>query len=296
MKLAGSITFWVSFILAFRIHGQINQDLLAFKNLLDDPRPVAEISHINTYYFFDVGRDKLSLLGQKLVRNDSGLHVVTSGTGRVYKVKRRTEGVEITRIDSTIYSGNNFGAVPFSYRDTLYSLGGYGFWKSNGQLRVYPPNKAEWEVVALNTEIPFQSDYTFHWFWYDLGKGLIFAGYGPPVDQGIKQREQKQLVKIDSVAVLDLQRMEWTRLGMLSEFVTHRYGHFHNLGSSPCGQVIYTVDHHIQNNLYLLRYRNNKVLIADENKSKVFLQLTSRTQLLYVRDSIVYLGQLDVKP
>src|SRR5260221_12753269 len=212
MKLSGSIALGFSFVLALRIQGQDNQTILAFKNLLDNSRPVSEISHINTYSFFKLGNDKLSRLGQKLVRSNNGLYILVQGTGRVYEVKRWNEEVMITRIDSTIYTGNNFGSVPFSYRDTLYSLGGYGFWKSNGHIRMYLPNKAEWEIVPVNVEIPFQSDYTFHWFWYDLNGGKIFAGYGTRIDQGIRTSEQKEHSTIDSVAQLDIQKMEWTRL------------------------------------------------------------------------------------
>jgi hypothetical protein len=293
MKLSGSITVGFLFILSFRTQGQGSQTIRALKNLLDDPRPVAEICHINTYSFFELGHDKLSLLGQKLVRNNNGLYILVQGTGRVYEVKRERDGARIIRIDSTIYTGNNFGSVPFSYRDTLYSLGGYGFWKSNGHVRMYLANKAEWEIVPVNIEIPFQSDYAFHWFWYDPNAGKIFVGYGTRIDQGIRRKEQKEQSTIDSVAQLDLQKMEWTRLGHATGFLKERYGKFENLGSSPWGQLIYTVDHTTQNNLYLVDYTSNKILIADESRSKEFRQLTSPTCLFYFRDSTLYLGQLD---
>jgi hypothetical protein len=35
----------------------------------------------------------------------------------------------------------------------LYSYGGYGFWRLNGQLRSYNFTDKEWDIVPVNDEI-----------------------------------------------------------------------------------------------------------------------------------------------
>ena len=55
-----------------------------------------------------------------------------NGTNRVFKLD--SKGV-VERMDNTCYQGFNFGATNVSYQDTLYSLGGYGFWQTTGSVR-----------------------------------------------------------------------------------------------------------------------------------------------------------------
>jgi len=88
------------------------------------------------------------------VKNKNGLFIAIEGTGRVYRISMEADELNFTRIDSTFYTGYNFGAFVFSFNDTIYSLGGYGFWEFNGQLRYFRPSKLGWEVKPVNRKIP----------------------------------------------------------------------------------------------------------------------------------------------
>jgi hypothetical protein len=51
------------------------------------------------------------------------------GTGQVYQVNPQT--LSIQRLDRTFFRGYNFGASQFLHNDTLFSIGGEGFWSSS---------------------------------------------------------------------------------------------------------------------------------------------------------------------
>ena len=89
----------------------------------------------------------------KLIKNEMGLFILINGTGRVYKaVSLINNSVTFDRIDSTDFYGNTFSSIDFSYNNSLYSYGGYGYFNINGQLRLYNPEN-EWSIVRLNQEL-----------------------------------------------------------------------------------------------------------------------------------------------
>ena len=92
---------------------------------------------------------------QIIVKDSTGLYILIDGTGRVYKA-RALNGQDVTfeRIDSTHFYGYNGAALIFSSADTLFSLGGVGFWRENGQLRYFNPVHHEWNITAINEEVP----------------------------------------------------------------------------------------------------------------------------------------------
>jgi hypothetical protein len=86
----------------------------------------------------------------KLVKNKSGLYAFIDGTGHVYKATNLDQNnITFTRIDSTLFIGYNFKSIYFSFKETLYSFGGYGFWSRNGQLAHFIPG-SEWMVDRIN--------------------------------------------------------------------------------------------------------------------------------------------------
>jgi hypothetical protein len=90
----------------------------------------------------------------KIIRNKNGLYVLVDGTGQIFKATNSTNNqIAFTRIDSTIHFGYNHHSIDLSWHDTIYSLGGYGFWHVNGQLR-YFNDGADWIGLKLNQELP----------------------------------------------------------------------------------------------------------------------------------------------
>jgi hypothetical protein len=82
--------------------------------------------------------------------------ILIDQTGRVYKaVSEKQDELEFTRIDSTVYWGYNVGSFDFSFNDTLFSFGGYGIWRENGQLRFFSDVFKEWNIMTVNKEYPY---------------------------------------------------------------------------------------------------------------------------------------------
>ena len=79
------------------------------------------------------------------------LFSLVDGSGKVYL----SDSSSIKRIDNTCFEGYNFGAYTFVWKNKIYSLGGWGFWKTNGGLRYYDEKAKEWFIVRLNEEIEF---------------------------------------------------------------------------------------------------------------------------------------------
>lgn len=92
---------------------------------------------------------------QFLLRNKTGSYILVDGTGRIYKATSKSnDTIYYKRIDSTHFYGYNGGAINFTYNDTIFSFGGFGFWKPNGQLRYYSEKYHEWDILPINEEVP----------------------------------------------------------------------------------------------------------------------------------------------
>ncbi len=77
------------------------------------------------------------------IRNSDPLHFIAPGTQQVYIL----EGGMFDRDDSTDHRGYNFDAIQWWRNDTLFSLGGYGFWHTQSILSYYSENTKEWHVL-----------------------------------------------------------------------------------------------------------------------------------------------------
>jgi hypothetical protein len=68
--------------------------------------------------------------------------VVPIGYHYVFKVKRG----EIKRLDKSTFHGGNFGRYLFSWKNTIYALGGYGFFNTNNNLSYFNAKLEGWAV------------------------------------------------------------------------------------------------------------------------------------------------------
>lgn len=74
------------------------------------------------------------------------IRFVIQGTGLVYDFEPTT--ATLKRVDRTIHSGYNFGATRFIRKNTLYSIGGEGFWAYNKHITYFDEKiSKEWELL-----------------------------------------------------------------------------------------------------------------------------------------------------
>jgi hypothetical protein len=53
------------------------------------------------------------------------------------------------------YFGYNYFSKPFIGENTIYSYGGYGFWRFHGDIIRYMPERREWEIIPESQPLPF---------------------------------------------------------------------------------------------------------------------------------------------
>ena len=117
---------------------------------------------------------------QDIIKTSKTSYVVTRGTGLVFKQETlRDSSSSYSRIDSTKYDGYNFDDIKFEYNDTLFSIGGFGFWRNNGQIRYFTENK-EWEL--LFPELNYGLSNRNYWN-FDSQKGLFYTMVNTSIDE-----------------------------------------------------------------------------------------------------------------
>ncbi len=86
------------------------------------------------------------------LKGRKGTFLVMECSGQVYYFDLATR--TISREDLTFYRGANCQAVQFARKDTLYSLGGYGFWQSTNVMTQFNFVSKEWTHILASGEIP----------------------------------------------------------------------------------------------------------------------------------------------
>lgn len=242
-------------------NGQSNQrlweKLYSIKN-----KPVDISSH---FIYFNGFYDSLIKEDNVIpVMAGSNVYAWINGTGRLYQLSD-SGSLKFRRIDSTVHTGNNFTSLLFNYNNRLYNLGGYGFWKRNGQLRVYDNPSRGWQIVPLNIELPIIHSVVNQPLWYDQSEGKIYTCGYSVLDDAIAKKEAH-----NDVMVLDLKTQTWTKLGTLSddylEMIENGMKHSNNkfpitIVSLPWGLLVEIDPEHI----LLLDMKNNKILNMDES-------------------------------
>lgn len=280
-KRFGIITFLVSLCFASLAQDYNKSPVRQLNNY---PGSVSTISWDGNKYFIPADSSFLNY-PQCLVKNKKGLYAALNGSGRLYKATWKNDKLTFERIDSTTYFGSNFGSFIFSFRDTIYSLGGYGFWKTNGLLRYYLEQRHEWEIMKLNKEIPLKTGEIYDLIWYDQKNGKLYFGFTKEGPETTTAKDSKNDLHFET-RVLDLNNKEWQQLGTLSPFLKTNLTSISNIASGPFGQMIA----YGNENLFL-DYANNEIYKLSNLKQREIEQLptsTGSTHINYFIDSIFY--------
>ena len=180
-----------------------------------------------------------------LLKRGADLYLTVDGTGRVYKALKSESGqLTFQRMDSTAFEGYNNMGFEFVHRDTLFSLGGYGFWRVNGHLRYFSDGR-EWYVAPLDRETPFHGPMAY----YDSSKGSVYFIQAPYLDEATGRREDRHLA-----GVVDMRNRSSRILGRVRTDEGIQPGRF-LFGSETLGGMV--VDDF--RSILLLDLRENKV-------------------------------------
>ena len=124
----------------------------------------------NNFFFYD---------------NGNRIRITIQGTGQVYEYSPLKK--ELIRIDKTFHSGFNFGSNLFIRNNTLYSIGGEGFWNYSPTITYFDEKIKEWEILRSKNSgtTPIVDGYQGYY-----SKGDVYYSGG----SGLKNYLEKKII------------------------------------------------------------------------------------------------------
>ena len=118
-----------------------------------------------------IGHPHFDNWDNRIIKTEENTYITINGTGQLFKIEKpQNDSLSLKRLDNTHYYGYNFFCINFEYNGDIYSFGGMGLWRVNGQLRIFSEIKKEWDIVPLNKETPAISDAYF----FDRSQGKLY--------------------------------------------------------------------------------------------------------------------------
>ncbi len=137
-------------------------------------------------------------------------YMVDNGCGVVIAYSNN----QFTRIDNSFQHKNQYGAVPFQYKNDIYLWGGYGMFTFKNILTQYSFDTHEWNVIEIKNRnlieeraraISVLKDATLYVFSGDTFVGSDLTKSGK--------------IKDNTVYALDLQKMVWSKKGRYTPLI-----------------------------------------------------------------------------
>jgi hypothetical protein len=178
----------------------------------------------------------------------SGCLFNVPGTGLVFSLDSNNK--RFKRIDNTFFRGFNFHSFSFVRKDTLYSIGGEGFWNTNSTLIHFDLKHQEWEKIYLKNKGPVALEWNFGGFSKSNDTFYALGGYEEFKDNSFNQ---KQLYS------LDLTTHQWQELGYIN---TKPFTNQITKAKTWLGDFILYVDGE-KPNVFLLDPQSNRILLYE---------------------------------
>jgi hypothetical protein len=226
---------------------------------------------------------------QVLIKKGNEIYVFIEQTGFVYKLASiDSVNCVYKRIDKTVNLNYNIDCLNFIYKNSLYSFGGYGFWKTNGILRKFNQEDQEWDVIPLNKEVMATS-----YLWLSPEEGRLYLPFQKVVNAGIKGPENIKGVHNYTSYYLDLNKQEWVKLGELNkdiieivkddlssgEFIFYKNGYLHRVNEET----------------YLFDVLHNKVYKSKNANLNQFIIRRASAENMFIFGDKIYSYNIDTK-
>ena len=153
--------------------------------------------------------------GTSIIKKKDQVYLQLLGSGRLYKIKKQGKSkYEFIRLDSTFYFGSNFGSINFFYKDTLFKIGGTGFWKIKDYFTFFSTKTNEWELLSTKKGMPvYQSKDKGILFYIDEFNGKFY------LSNSIHQLDFPASLNTsysDTCRVFDFKEKSWQNLGKIN--------------------------------------------------------------------------------
>ena len=247
--------------------------------LYKEKNEIVQITNTNNLKFIPIkfGSNKINLF--KIIKGRNGLFILLDGTGQIYKAsKLEDKFIYFDRIDSTKYFGNTFRSIDFSYKDTLMSMGGYGYWNNNCQLRKFNTKSGEWEVIKLNK--PYNANTLSEYI--DIRSSKIYYIVPALEDQEFVSNDQNDFKIIE----LDIANHVNRELGILNSNIYKIADLSYHISLPSLNGTLFSCNR----NYYLLQFATNKVfkLINKSIYDTIQNQAGNRIDLTFEKDGLIY--------
>jgi len=156
---------------------------------------------------------------QELLLMNHRLYVFLNASGIIYESQENAQNQDslyFKRIDNTEHTGYNIDCIPFTYENKLYNIGGYGFWRCNGQLRIFDYKMKEWNIIPLNQEIPVSKYVNQPLVWQNIPNNEITTLAYMEGNEAVITNNQSPTHRVDSVLSLNLKTKSWQLKGALN--------------------------------------------------------------------------------
>ena len=203
--------------------------------------------------------------GVSILKKKDKIYLQLMGSGRLYQIQKQVGGkYELIRLDSTFHTGSNFGSINFFYKDTLFKLGGMGFWKIKNYFTFYSTKTHEWELFSSKKGIPvYQSPDKGILFYTDQLNGKFY------LSNSINQMDFPASLNTsfsDTCRVFDFKERNWENLGKLDPFVKEIIQKSVELKTTFGPYLVF----HADLEMYWLNFSTNQFGILDKNKQAEF--------------------------
>jgi len=226
---------------------------------------------------------------QFVVKDKTGLYILIGATGKVFKATDTLNSkIAFKRIDSTYFEGYNGEAINYSYQNNIYSLGGEGLWRINGQLRIFDTTVHEWNSVKINHEFNFKN----RCYNYDNNSSEIFV-IQYPYENVITADVENNFY----ILKLNLLTTNIEKQGLLNKEINISWNYFMSINlNSIEGSNILSLGY---SKIYLLDYKNNQIRFLKNELIRKILNgksnLTNLTNVFELNGKVYYTIDSDPK-
>ena len=224
----------------------------------------------------------------ELLHNKGVVFALIKGTGKLFQID---SSLKSKRIDKSIFGGSTFGSANFIYNDTIYSIGGYGFWDINGAIRFFNTKTAEWDIIRTNQDVRFANGINSNYFIdYNTGKFYLLYNNASPeyiVNEAISKN--KCYVKI-----LDLKTKKWDP-NQYAISSTLAYS-FSDLTFIQSIDEVIIANSKFRNNSLLINFTKNTINELNDAKITEWIQLKNNIKagLIYnIKDTVYLVNEKD---
>ena len=152
----------------------------------------------------DLEKDLPGDFGVNTFYQGNNIFITLPGTGQYFRLD--ISKLKIERLDKTFFRGYNFNATQFTRKDTLFSIGGEGFWSRHNIITYFNKATTEWDLYDTTNENKLPGNNKFSG--YSVENDAYFSAF----------------LNIDSVAndrdipfsVFDFGKHTWTKKGLIS--------------------------------------------------------------------------------